>query len=147
MPTSRSGIPILVPMGLVAIGLPGGCSTWQPRVNTTQQAEREGAPQQIEDARLTWDKNLAKAVQLVGLIEGNAPNGFKRVEAELFNATRQRMAIRYRFEWFDAQGFAVDSAMDEFRDLALLSGERTRINAVAPNDRAVDFELEIIGAP
>lgn len=127
--------------------LAAGCSRWQPRVNTTQEAEREGKPQQIEDARLIWDKDLARAVQLIGLIEGTAPNGFKKVEAELFNATRQRMAIRYRFEWFDAEGFAVDSAMDGFRDRALLSGERARISAVAPNERAVDFELEIIGAP
>jgi uncharacterized protein YcfL len=137
----------LAPAALVACGVLAGCSAWQPKVNTTQEAEREGKPTQIEDARLVWDKDLARAVQLIGIIEGTAPNGLKKVEAELFNATRGRVAIRYRFEWFDANGFAVDSAMDEFRDRALLGGERTRISAVAPNDRAVDFELEIIGAP
>lgn len=137
----------LAPAALVACGVLAGCSAWQPKVNTTQEAEREGKPTQIEDARLVWDKDLARAVQLIGIIEGTAPNGFKKVEAELFNATRGRVAIRYRFEWFDANGFAVDSAMDEFRDRAILAGERTRISAVAPNDRAVDFELEIIGAP
>jgi len=136
-----------VPIGVAALALLAGCSMWQPKVNTTQEAEREGTPTQIEDARLVWDKDLDKAVQLIGIIEGEAPNGFKKVEAELFNATRGRVAIRYRFEWFDADGFAVDSAMDEFRDRALLAGERARISAVAPNDRAVDFELEIIGAP
>jgi len=138
-----------IPALAAAIGLTTltACSTWQPRVNTTQEAERQGKPTQIEDARLVWDQDLAEAVQLIGIIEGEAPNGFKKVEAELFNATRGRVAIRYRFEWFDANGFAGDSPMDEFRDLALLSGERARISAVAPNDRAVDFELEIIGAP
>jgi uncharacterized protein YcfL len=144
---SRSGIQITLACGIVAAGLLAGCARWNPRVNTTTAADREGAPETIEDARLIWDEDLAKAVQLVGLIEGRAPNGFKKVEAELFNAARQRVAIRYRFEWFDAEGFAVDSAMDEFRDRALLSGERARISAVAPNERAVDFELEIIGAP
>lgn len=138
---------LAVPIGLVSLVLLSGCARWQPRVNTTQEAEREGKPVQIEDARLIWDKDLAGAVQLVGLIEGEAPNGFKKIEAELFNATRGRVAIRYRFEWFDANGFAVDSTMDEFRDRALLGGERARISAVAPNARAVDFELEIIGAP
>ena len=138
---------LAVPIGIASLALLGGCSAWQPKVNTTQEAEREGTPTQIEDARLVWDKDLDKAVQLIGIIEGEAPNGFKKVEAELFNATRGRVAIRYRFEWFDAEGFAVDSAMDEFRDRALLAGERARISAVAPNDRAVDFELEIIGAP
>lgn len=142
-PTPRTAIACVI----VAAATLAGCSKWQPRVNTTIAAEREGSPETIEDARLIWDKNLAKAVQLVGLIEGKAPNGFKKVEAELFNAARQSVAIRYRFEWFDAEGFAVDSAMDEFRDRALLSGERARISAVAPNERAVDFELEIIGAP
>ena len=123
------------------------CAPWQSRVNTAQEAEREGTPTPIEDARLNWDEDLAKAVQLIGLIEGAAPNGFTKIEAELFNATRGRVAIRYRFEWFDADGFAVDSPMDEFRDYALLGGERARISTVAPNDRAVDFELEIIAAP
>ncbi|MFI4916024.1 MAG: DUF1425 domain-containing protein [Phycisphaerales bacterium JB060] len=132
---------------LIAVTLTAGCSAWRPKVNTTMKANPDGTPETIEDARLIWDEDLARAVQLIGLIEGTAPNGFKRVEAELFNATRQRMAIRYRFEWFDAEGFAVDTPMDGFRDRALLSGERTRISAMAPNERAVDFELEIIGAP
>ncbi len=147
MPMKRLGIRTILPMGLVAAGLLAGCSAWQPRVNTTVAAEPEGKPETIEDARLIWDEDLAKAVQLVGLIEGKAPNGFKKVEAELFNAAGRRLAVRYRFEWFDAEGFAVDSAMDEFRDRALLSGERARISAIAPNTRAVDFQLEIIGAP
>ena len=133
-------------VGVIALAM-ASCAPWQPRVNTTQEAEREGTPQQIEDARLIWDADLAKAVQLIGLIEGAAPNGFKKIEAELFNATRGRVAIRYRFEWFDADGFAIDSPMDEFRDRALLGGERARISTVAPNERAVDFELEIIAAP
>jgi len=147
MPISRSGLRLLLAGGLIATSAITGCSRWQPRVNTTVAANPEGAPETIEDARLIWDEDLAKAVQLVGLIEGAAPNGFKKIEAELFNAARQRVAIRYRFEWFDAEGFAVGSAMDEYRDRALLSGERARISAVAPNDRAVDFQLEIIGAP
>lgn len=147
MPTQRLGIRLVLAGGVVAACLLAGCSRWHPRVNTTVAANPEGVPETIEDARLIWDKDLASAVQLVGLIEGTAPNGFKKVEAELFNAARQRLAIRYRFEWFDAEGFAVDSPMDEFRDRALLSGERTRISAIAPNDRAVDFQLEIIGAP
>ena len=96
----------LLAVSVIAISL-AGCSIWQPRVNTAQEAEREGAPQQIEDARLIWDEDLAEAVQLIGMIEGTAPNGFKKIEAELFNATRGRVAIRYRFEWFDADGFAV----------------------------------------
>lgn len=147
MMTRFNTIRRIAPAALVACGVLAACAPWQPKVNTAQEAEREGKPTQIEDARLIWDKNLAGAVQLIGLIEGEAPSGFKKIEAELFNATRGRVAIRYRFEWFDAEGFAVDSAMDEFRDRAILAGERTRISAVAPNDRAVDFELEIIGAP
>lgn len=147
MTTKRHSNWALLAACLIGSLLISGCARWQPRVNTTQEAEREGTPQQIEDARLIWDKDLAKAVQLIGLIEGTAPNGLKKIEAELFNATRQRMAIRYRFEWFDAEGFAVAAPMDGFRDRALLSGERTRITAVAPNAQAIDFELEIIGAP
>jgi uncharacterized protein YcfL len=147
MPTRPTHRSIVIVSLAGAAALATGCSTWHPRVNTTQEAEREGKPTQIKDERLIWDENLAKAIQLVGLIEGTAPNGLRKVEAELFNAADRRVAIRYRFEWFDAEGFAVDSLMDEWRDRALLGGERARISAVAPNDRAVDFELEIIGAP
>lgn len=53
---------LAVPIGIASLVVLGGCSAWQPKVNTTQEAEREGKPTQIEDACLVWDKDLNKVV-------------------------------------------------------------------------------------
>ncbi|MDX9911845.1 MAG: YcfL family protein [Phycisphaerales bacterium] len=122
-----------------------GCNS-QPRVNTTEAAEKGGEPKIVKDNRLVFDSNLNNNVALVGVAEGTSASGLKSVEAEVFNRSRSRQAIRYRFEWFGPDGLAISSGTSVYRDRALLGGERARLTAVAPNDRAVDWQLEIIRA-
>lgn len=132
---------VLMPFALLA----SACNS-QPRVNTTEAAAKAGEPTIIKDNRLVFDSNLNNSVALVGVAEGASPAGLKVVEAELFNRSRSRQAIRYRFEWFGPDGLAISSGTAVYRDRALLGGERARVSAIAPNDRAVDWQLEIIRA-
>jgi|GEM_PF-1874494 len=145
---SRSGavLCVLALSAVVASACLSGCRARQPVVNTAEAANPEGRATVIEDRRLVRDPRLASAVQLVGLAEGTNAAGLKVVEAELFNATNGRVAIRYRVEWFGRDGLSVHSSMAVWRDRALLGGERARISAVAPSEQAVDFQLEIIPA-
>ena len=131
--------------GIALAACLAGCNS-NPRVNTTEAADKAGEPAIIKDNRIIHDEKLSRAVVLVGLAEGVTPAGLKKVEAELYNRTGSRKAIRYRFEWFGPDGLAINSAMSVWRDRALIGGERARITAIAPNNNAVDFQLEIIAA-
>ncbi|TVQ33642.1 MAG: DUF1425 domain-containing protein [Phycisphaeraceae bacterium] len=141
----RSGRRLLIVCALPFAFCLAGCES-QPRVNIAEAAEPTARPTAIDDRRVIRDARLSRYVELVNLFESASPAGLKIVEAELYNASANRRAIRYRFQWFGPEGLAIDSGASVWRDRALLSGERARISGIAPNDRANDFQLDIIAA-
>lgn len=125
---------------LAALVLLPACET----VNTTERAEPGYERVYIDDARVTTDDSLKKAAGLVRLNETTLDTGFLKVQAEVYNDTRERKIANYRFEWFDANGMMIDTALSNWRTVSLAGKESQFINAIAPTQTATDFRLKLI---
>ncbi len=125
---------------LAALVLLPACET----VNTAERAEPGYERVYIDDARVTTDNSLRNAAGLIRLNETTLDTGFLKVQAEVYNNTSERKEANYRFEWFDANGMLIDTALSNWRTISLAGKESQFINAIAPTQAATDFRLKLI---
>jgi len=125
---------------LAALLLLPACQT----VNTTERAQPGYERVYIDDARVTTDLSLKSSAGLVRLNETTLDTGFLKVQAELYNNTRERQRAHYQFEWFDAAGMRIDTALSSWQAVSLAGKESRFVNAVAPTQSATDFRLKLI---
>lgn len=125
---------------VAAVLLLSACET----VNTTERAEPGYERVYIDDVRVTTDNSLKKSAGLVRLNETTLDTGFLKVQAEIYNNTRERKRAHYQFEWFDADGMRIDTALSQWKAVSLAGKESQFINAVAPTTTATDFRLKLI---
>ncbi|MFG0248322.1 MAG: hypothetical protein ACF8OB_05495, partial [Phycisphaeraceae bacterium JB051] len=81
-------------LALLAVML-AGCQT----VNTYEPAESKADKHIVFDKRVVTDDSLSNKAQLQQLISSHTPDGFLRVQAQLYNGTNKRTKFNYRFEW------------------------------------------------
>ncbi|MBB6430683.1 YcfL family protein [Algisphaera agarilytica] len=136
--TLRSIAPTLLLVASLLV-LPA-CQT----VNTTERADPDYERVYIEDARVTTDNSLKKAAGLVRLNETTLDSGFLKVQAEVYNDTRERKRAHYRFEWFDADGMLIKTSLSNWKAISLAGKESQFITAVSPTKTATDFRLKLI---
>ncbi len=113
------------------------------RTNTISEAEQRATPNFIEDSRFINDPGLVKRVDLVSLIESEAPGGFRQVQAELLNNTGRFREIQYAFRWYKQDGTEIDSNLSQWRTIGIQPTDFARITGTAPSTDAVDFRLAI----
>lgn len=138
--TARSHV--LKPLATAAIAAATiGCAN---QAGTTARDSRPTARPQVVDADyFINNEGFANKIALTGIIEGTTPAGRKRVEAELYNETKKFQNVNYSFKWFDDQGIAVDSIAETWRTVGIQAATAERVTAIAPTERATDFELRI----
>ncbi|MEN6422119.1 MAG: YcfL family protein [Smithella sp.] len=68
--------------------------------------------------------------------------GFMRVDFKIFNERGRRNVINYRMRWLDRDGLMA-APYDAWSTIAFEGQQETVITAVCPNDKAVDYILEI----
>lgn len=125
----------------LAVALPG-CSR-AGRTNTISEAEQRATPNFIEDSRFVNDPGLAKKIDLVELIESEAPGGFRQVQAELFNDTGKFRQVQYAFRWYRQDGMEISSNLSQWRSVGIQPADFARITGTAPSPDAVDFRLAV----
>lgn len=125
---------------LTALTVLPACET----VNTAERAEPGYERVYIDDQRVTTDDSLKNAAGLVRLNETTLETGFLKVQAEVYNDTRERKRANYRFEWFDADGMLINTSLSSWKAISLAGKESQFITAVSPTKTATDFRLKLI---
>jgi uncharacterized protein YcfL len=129
----------LIPVCVMLVG----CTT----VNTVENADKVGEKQMIADKRVLTDSSLSRRIQVVGLnVDESAPGGLLKVQAEIFNNSRNRQAFNYLWEWFDQAGMVVATPMTTGTTREIEGKDTIHIVGTAPNARARDFKLRLIEA-
>ena len=121
--------------------LPTGCTT---TVNTVEPAQTAGTKQMLADKRVTTDASLNRSVRVVGLNSATGPDGFLKVQVELFNTTRSRHTFTYRVDWFDESGMIITLPTVTAIPRAIEGKDSAFITATAPTDKAKDFRISFI---
>ena len=126
---------------VVILGL-AGCSTSAGIEATGKAAWDEQGARILEknvvfySIGLKWDLQI---LDLRSVLVGN----IMKVQATLRSKDKDTLSFQYRFEWYDAGGLEINSGAGSWKPVMLNGSETKNIQAVAPDQRAKEFKLEI----
>lgn len=140
----KTGSPGWICLSLVGLLLAtAGCNTTQNQVNTVEPANPAYVRRNIEDKRIIRDPETSRGVAVLNVIEGTTPDGMMRVGVEVQNKRRSSFRFNYRFDWFDQQGFPVNTPTATMVSQQIEGGQVLILHSVAPNANARDFRLSL----
>ena len=116
-------------------------------VNTTENAEKEGVTNYIQDKRVITDGTLDRRVNVTAINERIAPNGFKQIQAQFTNRKNTIQTIFYTVEWFDESGMKVTTAGGGWTQQQFMARESLFIVFTAPTATARDFTIKMMEKP
>lgn len=120
-----------------------GCNTSRHQVNTVENANPAYVRRNIEDKRIVRDKATARAVAVLNVIEGTTADGGRRIGVEVQNQQSKSFRFNYRFDWFDGQGFPVNTPTATMISQQIEGGQILVLTSVAPHPGAQDFRLTL----
>lgn len=139
--------------GILAAAAAFGC---QDTVNTVENADKAMHPTVIRDARFVTDRFLRDRLALQSLSISETADGFMRVQLEVMNdrtgvwsqawsgmTGENPYDIRYKFDWFDSNGMAVNSVLSDWQDATIIPGETLYLQSVAPTRDCRDFKVSL----
>jgi uncharacterized protein YcfL len=129
-------------IAMLGIALLAGCST----VNTVEPANPEARPTRVDDKRIITDSDLNDIAYVQNVYVTTVSGNLKRVQVTIRNLTSTVKNVNYKFTWFDGQGIVVDSPMSLYQSVSIEGGASLPLTSTAPNPKAVDFKLELLGS-
>ena len=131
-------VPLTLACALLTVA--AGCQT----VNTYDPQDPQAVAHTVKDKRVETDLSLINKAHMQSLITAKTPDGFLKVQAQLFNGTNKRAKINYRFQWADQEGMLIDTPLSTWKQVSLAGREKVSIQATAPTKNAVDFRLKLL---
>jgi uncharacterized protein YcfL len=133
-----------MPLALLSVLIGGaGCNTLRHEVNTVEPANPAYVRRNIEDKRIIRDADTARSVAVLNVIEGATADGLMRVGVEVQNQRTKSFRFNYRFDWFDPEGFPVNTPTATMISQQIEGGQILILSSVAPHPNARDFRLSI----
>src|SRR5690606_37789113 len=122
-----------MPLALLAGLITGAsCNTMRNEVNTVEPANPAYVRRNIEDKRIIRDSETARSVAIINVIEGTTADGLMRVGVEVQNRRTKSFRFNYRFDWFDSQGFPVNTPTATMISQQIEAGQILILSSVAP---------------
>ncbi len=125
---------------LTATLLLTGCGT---TVNTVERAQSQASPSYVADKRVVTDRTLAATFRVVSVNEATVSGNLLKIQATIENMKNSTRALTYKFEWIDANGMAVDSPNETWKQVRVQPRDTITLSTVAVTPRAVDFLLKL----
>ena len=90
----------------------------------------------VDGTSMTTQAHETRGVLIGPVMYIHDTNGIQ-AQAQLHNTTKARVVIKYKFEWFDANGLLLPSAAEGWQLVQVESQEKGKtIQAVSPNPNA-----------
>lgn len=126
---------------IASLGL-AGCSTTAGVETTGKMSWDEQGARTLEKNVVFNNSSLKGDIQIVDVKSAMAGD-IMRAQATLRSKDKDTLPFQYRFDWFDASGFEINSGSGSWKPLILNGRESKTIQAVAPDPRAKEFKLKI----
>ncbi len=120
-----------------------GCETSHNQVNTVEPANPHYQRRIVEDTRVVRDRDTARSVAVLKVIDGTTPEGVLRVGVEVQNRRTKSFRFNYRFDWFDAQGLPVTTPASTMVSQQIEGGQVLVLSSTAPHPSVKDFRLSL----
>ncbi len=105
--------------------------------STSDGLSEEAWKQKIEMSQAAW-----QMLQVVNVKEG-VQNGLLRVQVDFKNRTQGPQSFRVLFDWFDADGFKLDSPNDGWKSHMINAAQEFTAGATATSPKAKSWRLSV----
>jgi uncharacterized protein YcfL len=131
-------LPSLLGCALVLLGS-AACRS-APRGNENQYSGREGS---LEVQRSEGNRDLASRLAILNPRSRRLADGRLQVEFDLQNTRSNQTEFAWTVDWFDRDGFEVQTAHRAFEPMALGGGAVRTIQITSPTPESVSWRLSI----
>jgi uncharacterized protein YcfL len=80
-------------------------------------------------------------------VKSRKTNGLLEVNVELKSTYKKSLKLQYHFNWFDVQGFVVESRKTPWQPVELHGFQSTSLKGLAPNDQVASFTVYVREVP
>jgi len=89
---------------------------------------------------------LAKKLK-ISEVKSRKINGLLEVNLQLASTFKKSLKLQYHFNWFDAQGFVVESRKTPWKPVELHGFQSTTLRGLAPNEQVASFNVYVREIP
>lgn len=86
--------------------------------------------------------DLAKQLEITQ-VKSRKTNGLLEINLQLSSTYQKSLKLQYHFNWFDAQGFVIESRKTPWKPLELHGFQSTMLRGVAPNEQVASFTVYV----
>ena len=89
---------------------------------------------------------LAKQLQIIN-VNSRKTNDLLEINLQLTSSYKKSLQLQYHFNWFDADGFVVESRKTPWKPLALHGYQSTTLRGLAPSIKVSSFSIYVREVP
>jgi len=119
-----------------------GCTNTTPPttsgIGTSEVGHRDDFSKHLQ----VHNPELAKQLTISD-VKSRHTNGLLEINLGLKSRYKKSLKLQYHFNWFDAQGFVVESRKSPWKPLELHGFQSTTLRGLAPNEQAVAFTVYV----
>jgi uncharacterized protein YcfL len=119
-----------------------GCSTTAGVEATGKAAWDDQGARTLENNVLFNNSGLKGDIRIVD-VRSTMVGDVMKVQAILQSKDKDTLPFQYRFDWYDAGGYEINSGAGAWKPLILYGRETKTVQSVAPDKRAKEFKLKI----
>ncbi len=94
----------------------------------------------VDNSKLAAKLNIAD-------IKSRKTNGLLEVNLQLASTFKKSLKLQYHFNWFDAQGFVIESRKTPWKPVELHGFQSTTLRGLAPNEQVASFNVYVRAIP
>jgi uncharacterized protein YcfL len=89
---------------------------------------------------------LGKKLKIID-VKSRKTNGLLEINLQLQSTYKKSLKLQYHFNWFDAQGFVIESRKTPWNPLELHGFQSTALRGLAPNEQVASFTVYVREVP
>ena len=89
---------------------------------------------------------LGKQLKIID-VKSRKTNDLLEINLQLKSTYKKSLKLQYHFNWFDAQGFVIESRKTPWKPLELHGFQSTSLRALAPNEQVASFTVYVRDIP
>jgi len=89
---------------------------------------------------------LGKKLNIVD-VKSRKTNDLLEINLQLKSTYKKSLKLQYHFNWFDAEGFVIESRKTPWKPLELHGFQSTALRGLAPNEQVVSFTVYVREVP
>jgi uncharacterized protein YcfL len=89
---------------------------------------------------------LGKQLKIID-VKSRKTNGLLEINLQLKSTYKKSLKLQYHFNWFDAEGFVIESRKTPWKPLELHGFQSTSLSALAPNEQVASFTVYVRDIP